>query len=267
MNLQHCSCGQPVGDGRHFRKCLISNGPLKIHDSLRDLGIEMLRSAGLVVQREPMGLLPDALEDRPADALVRNWDPPISKFRDHAIDFTFPLVDSKFSHLSAQEQARRQSTCGVLAGNKTSEKLSNRLGIEAQNRRGNNLTMSERCARQHIHYWPAPVEGDGAESDQFTHLLKLAGSAAGELRGHDVAVFRRKWKTRFGCRLFKLSAKISLARGANEFRRFARAQEPRDPVLLPEHLEEPVHYRSFRNQFSSSRSAWIARMRRSRPGA
>ncbi len=36
MTLQTCKCGSKIEDGRHFRKCPINNGMMRVHDTMRD---------------------------------------------------------------------------------------------------------------------------------------------------------------------------------------------------------------------------------------
>jgi hypothetical protein len=95
LTLHTCKCGSKIEDGRHFQKCPINNGMMQVHDTMRDTCITMMRSAGLTISREPQGLLQNNNTDRPADAYIKNWPIDISKYTDHAIDFSFLLVDSK----------------------------------------------------------------------------------------------------------------------------------------------------------------------------
>ncbi len=46
LSIQHqtCQCKAKIGDGRHFRRCRISNGMLKIHDDIRDVTFFLLTS-------------------------------------------------------------------------------------------------------------------------------------------------------------------------------------------------------------------------------
>ena len=67
---------------------------LRIHDTLRDVLILMVRSADLTVQREPHDLLKEGTEDRPADLFIMGWEVDGVTHRDHAVDLTCPLVDT-----------------------------------------------------------------------------------------------------------------------------------------------------------------------------
>jgi hypothetical protein len=70
--LQKCKCCINIEDGRPFRKCPINNGMMRVHDTMWDTCITMMRSAGLTVSREPQGLLDDKNNtDRPADAYIK----------------------------------------------------------------------------------------------------------------------------------------------------------------------------------------------------
>jgi hypothetical protein len=75
---------------------------LKIHDDIRDVILQMVRSAGLTATAEQRGLLPDNTSERPADIFIINWEiktgstaqKDLRIFSKHAIDLSFPLVDS-----------------------------------------------------------------------------------------------------------------------------------------------------------------------------
>ena len=123
MTLQTCKCGCKIEDGRHFRKCPINNGVMRVHDTMRDTCITMMRSAGLTVSREPQGLLQDNNTDRPADAYIKNWPIEISKYTDHAIDFSFPLVDS--IGMESKSKHRICLEVGVVANKKATSKSNN----------------------------------------------------------------------------------------------------------------------------------------------
>ena len=177
FNIQHqrCKCKAQIGDGRHFRRCRISNGMLKIHDDLRDVTLQMVRNAGLTATVEPRELLPDNTTERPADIFIVHWEIRTGSIKEkdlriyskHAIDLSFPLVDSDLS----EQNKEIGNTVGIVANKKTLQKLNNVGTRVDRTRRGNSLTMKQRCADQDINYWPIPVEGDGQTSTSFEAFI------------------------------------------------------------------------------------------------
>jgi hypothetical protein len=170
MTFQKCKCGINIEDDRHFRKCPINNGMMRVHDTMRDTCITMMRSAGLTVPREPQGILDDNNTDRPADAYIKNWPIDMSKYTDPAIDFSFPLVDSR--GIEPQIKHRIRLEVGVVANKKAQEKSDNIGSKQDQEKRGNDRSMSKRCNLQGINHWPVPVEEDGQTSANFDAFLK-----------------------------------------------------------------------------------------------
>jgi hypothetical protein len=177
FNVQHqtCKCKAQIGDGRHFRRCRTSNRMLKIHDDLRDVTLEMVRNAGLTATAEARGLLPNNTTERPADIFIVNWEIRTGSIKQkdlricskHAIDLSFPLVDSDLS----EQNKEIGNTVGIVANKKTLQKLNNVGTRVDRTRRGNSLTMKQRCADQDINYWPIPVEGDGQTSTSFEAFI------------------------------------------------------------------------------------------------
>ena len=255
MTFQTCKCGCKIEDGRHFRKCPINNGLMRVHDTMRDTCITMMRSAGLTVLREPQGLLQDNNTDRPADAFIKNWPIEISKYTDHAIDFSFPLVDS--TGIESTSKHRICLEVGIVANQKATSKSNNIGSKQDQEKRGNDRSMKKRCELQGINYWPVPVEGDGQTSANFEAFLKNVSDAASELRnpGHDSSSFKRKWKILLACKLAKKSAQIAISRAINEYRRIAKVTAPDDELSLQSHMLVPDIVganRSYRNWYSAN---------------
>ena len=255
MTFQTCKCGCKIEDGRHFRKCPINNGLMRVHDTMRDTCITMMRSAGLTVLREPQGLLQDNNTDRPADAYIKNWPIEISKYTDHAIDFSFPLVDS--TGIESTSKHRICLEVGVVANQKATSKSNNIGSKQDREKRGNDRSMKKRCELQGINYWPVPVEGDGQTSANFEAFLKNVSDAASELRnpGHDSSSFKRKWKILIACKLAKKSAQIAISRAINEYRRIAKVSAPDDELSLQSHMLVPDIVgasRSYRNWYSAN---------------
>jgi hypothetical protein len=255
ISEQTCSCGQAIGDGRHFRKCRKQNGMLRLHDCMRDTLIQMCQSAGLHTTREPRQLLRDSEHDRPADLYIQNWSIEGMRFRKHAVDLTFPLVDSRWESLSAAEKTLRAKRVGVTAETRANTKR-NEVGSAAeQHERGNSATMTERCRTEDTHFWPIPVEGDGAVSNDFTKLIQNVSDAASEIMDHDRRAFQARWMCTFAVKLAVMSSKIALQRSANEYRRLSRVPNITDDFYAQIAADVPVQAgvnqsREFRNRMS-----------------
>jgi hypothetical protein len=169
---------------------------LKIHDDIRDVTLQMVRSAGLTATAEQQGLLPTS--ERPADIFIINWEiktgsttqKDLRIYSKHAIDLSFPLVDSNNSG-SVKEICK---TVGVVANKKTLAKLNNIGTTHERTRRGNSLTMKQHCADQDINYWPIPVEGDGQTSISFEAFLNKVCDSASNV-GHNSLCFKKRWTT------------------------------------------------------------------------
>lgn len=225
LNIQHqlCKCKAPIGDGRHFRRCPISNGMLQIHDDLRDVTLQMVRNAGLTATAEPRGLLPDNTSERPADIFIINWEiktgstkhKDLKIYSKHAIDLSFPLVDSE-NDITKDIG----NTVGLIANRKTLSKLNNAGTRAERTRRGNSLTMKQRCAEQDINYWPIPVEGDGQTSTSFEAFINKVSDSASNV-GHNPRCFKKRWTTILACTLAKKGAQMVNRRTSAEYKRLA----------------------------------------------
>ena len=179
----------------------------------------------------------------------------ISKYTDHAIDFSFPLVDSM--GMESTSKHRIGLEVGVVANKKATSKSNNVGSKQDQEKRGNDRSMKKRCELQGINYWPVPVEGDGQTSANFEAFLKNVSDAASELRnpGHDSSSFKRKWKILIACKLAKKSAQIAISRAINEYRRIAKVSAPDDELSLQSHMLVPDIVgasRSYRNWYSAN---------------
>jgi hypothetical protein len=230
LNIQHqtCQCKATIGDGRHFRRCKISNGMMKLHDDIRDVTLQMVRNAGLTATAEQRGLLPDNNSERPADIFIINWEiktgcktqKDLRIFSKHAIDLSFPLVDS-YTNGCTKDICNK---VGIVANKKTLTKL-NKIGTTRERtQRGNSLTMKQRCADQDINYWPIPVEGDGQPSTSFEAFLNKVCDSATNV-GHNPLCFKKRWTTILACALAKNSAQMVLRRTSAEFKRLSRIPE------------------------------------------
>jgi len=226
---QTCKCKAQIDDGRHFRRCPISNNMLKIHDGLRRETLKMVRSAGLTAVEEQQGLLQDNPLERPGDIFIINWEiktgtnqnKDIRIFSKHAIDLSFPLVDSNWQSNSNHLQQQIGSTVGIIANKKTKKKLNNTGTQMEKHMRGNSLTMQQRCTAENINYWPIPIEGDGQTSSSFDSFLnKVSDHATTE--GHNSQCFKKFWTTNLACMLAKKGAQAIIERTTAEYKRLAR---------------------------------------------
>ena len=249
-----CTCGAHIDGGRHFRKCKVRGGIMRVHDAVRDQLHKMFKSAGLLSSKEPKYLLPDNANDRPADNLVQDWVIPREPFTTHAIDVTLPLPDSSLRWISSQERCLRASTVGHLAEKATQRKRDDTGTPTERQFRGNSATMQERCRLQRIHFWPIGIEGDGVPSKEFSSLIKNTSKTAAQLRGHDAIAFGRKWTTDIGCTIARTSASVSLAR-CLATKLFRRRSPPQDPIVGEPQLDVPdeTNHRAFRNSYSDNR--------------
>ncbi len=213
---QLCKCKAQINDGRHFRRCPISNNMLKIHDGLRRETLKMVRSAGLTAVEEQPFLLSDNPLERPGDIFIVNWEiktgsnknKDLRIFSKHAIDLSFPLVDSNWMSNSHHLQQKIGSTVGIIANKKTKMKLTN-TGTQAEkNMRGNSLTMQQRCATENINYWPIPIEGDGQTSQLFDSFIHKVSEHSTSV-GHNSQCFKKFWTTNLACMLAKKRISMS----------------------------------------------------------
>ena len=255
ISEQMCSCGKAVGDGRHFRQCRKANGMLRLHDSMRDNLLNMCRSAGLHATREPRHLLRDSEFDRPADILIQNWSIEGFKQRKHAVDCSFPMVDSNWNGQTAAEKETKAKRVGVTAEAQADAKR-NHIGSAAEQlERGNSATMTERCRLEGIHFWPVPVEGDGAVSKDFEMLIQNVSDAANKIMGHDRQEFQARWMSTFSIKLAVMSARISIQRSSAEYRRLSRMADNQNEFYGQMGTEVPIQAgvnrsREFRNRMS-----------------
>jgi hypothetical protein len=165
------------------------------------------------------GLLPDNTTERSGDIFIVNWEirtgstkqKDLRIYSKHAIDLSFPLVDS---HVSEQNK-EIGNTVGIVANKKTLQKLNN-VGTRAdRTRRGNSFTMKQRCADQDINYWPIPVEGDGQTSTSFEAFINKVSDSASNV-GHNPRCFKKRWTTILACTLAKKGAQMINSRTSTE---------------------------------------------------
>jgi hypothetical protein len=174
----------------------------------------------------------------------------------HAIDLSFPLVDS-YNSGSIKEIC---NTVGVVANKKTLAKLNNIGTMHERTRRGNSLTMKQRCADQDINYWPIPVEGDEQTSTSFEAFLNKVCDSASKV-GHNALCFKKRWTTILACALAKQSSQMVLRRSSPEFKRLSRIPESNQEIkchpssIIPDLIgsDHNNYYHRFSNAYKASK--------------
>ena len=245
----------------------ISNGMLKLHDDIRDVTLQMVRSAGLTATAEPRGLLPDNTSERPADIFIINWEiktgsqtqKDLKIFSKHAIDLSFPLVDN-YPNGCTKDICNK---VGVVANRKTLAKLNKIGSARERTQRGNSLTMKQRCADQDINYWPIPVEGDGQPSTSFEAFLNKVCDSATNV-GHNPLCFKKRWTTILACALAKNSAQMVLRRASAEFKRLSRIPESNLEIMchpssiIPDLIgsDHNNYYHRFSSAYKASKKSY-----------
>jgi hypothetical protein len=186
----------------------------RIHDTLRDILFMMCKAAGLTVVKEPLGLLGDNADEKPGDIYITGWNIKGCQQTSHAIDCTFPLVDSDFKHLSVEQKLTRSTVVGATA-REFEERKRSMIGTAAEQRaRGNADTMEKRCKAQNIHFWPVAMEGDGVPSDNFLGFINHVSDAAQKLKEANRATFKAYFSGRIANTLHQISAKLALKQTA-----------------------------------------------------
>jgi hypothetical protein len=221
MALQRCSCTKGNGaalieDGRHFRKCKKSNVMLQVHDRVRDSLILMCKAAGLTTRREPSEVLLDNPDERPGDLVIENWTVPKVQYSRHAIDVTCPLADSSWRGLPPAQRDKRSGSVGVAALAGEAAKSTNIGTVADRAHRGNTLTMTQRCHRHEVHFWPIGLEGDGVPTRGFSHFINNVCDAAKNLKDANRASFKSYFLSRISHTLHQTSARVALRRIAAE---------------------------------------------------
>ena len=258
--LQYCSCihgvmvRDPIGDGRHFRRCRRHNVMIRVHDTIRDLLHMMARSAGLTSIKEPLGLLLDNYLERPADWLIKGWNIPGVQETDHAMDLTLPLTDSGWVNLTEAVRKERAHTVGATGVSSEQKKRDCVGSAEDQRARGNSDTMFERCKYRNIHFWPVALEGDGVPTENFISYLNHVCDAAVKFKGANRGSFKSYFLSRIGNTLHQVSAKLALRQTAAARARLVHRQATddglRDNVDFAQELQKVVP------AFVSKRSEW-----------
>jgi hypothetical protein len=162
----------------------------RIHDTIRDILHMMCRAAGLTCVKEPLGLLPDNVIERPADLYITRWSLKGSPQTNHSVDLTCPLADSKWDSISLATKSERATVVGATGVASEIAKCNNVGTVPEQRARGNNLTMAARCKQQNIHFWPVALEGDGVASPGFLSFINNVCDAAQKLKGANRSTFK-----------------------------------------------------------------------------
>ncbi len=196
-----------------------------------DTLILMCKTAGLATRREPMGVLDDDTEERPADFLIENWTVDGVEFSTHAVDLTCPLSDSSWNGLSAAARTYRAKTVGV-AGLAAEKKKRINVGTSAEQRhRENSDPMSVRCRKREVNFWPVGLEGDGVPTKAFSHFFNAVCDSAKNLRGLNRGSFKSYFQSRIANVLHQTTAALALRRIAVE--RIRLSGQERDAVYGP----------------------------------
>ena len=159
-----------------------------------------MRSAGFAAEMEKKKLLPDEPTIRPADNWIPDWTIDGVKQKDHAVDNTHPVVESRWDSLSLPAQQHRAATVGVVAEAAVEAKRVNKGKRREQDARGNDFSMQKRCLLRNINFWPMAIEADGAMSRSFVRFFNLVCDAANDLTGQNPAAFKNFWWKRLCCK-------------------------------------------------------------------
>jgi hypothetical protein len=108
------------------------------------------------------------------------------------------------------QRVHRAGTVGVagLAGEVA--KSANTGTVADRLHRGNALTMTERCNRHEVHFWPVGLEGDGVPTRGFLHFITNVCDAAKDLKGANRASFKAYFLSRISLILYTRIARVLL---------------------------------------------------------
>ena len=271
ITAQNCNCRHHpvVGNGRHLRTCTKQGANCNFHDHMRDTLIKMVSAAGLTVEREPKGKLPAEPELRPGDLCISDWTVDGIVQTEHCIDFAGPVVNGGWSHMYNDKKLLRSCVVGV-AGKRIEDFKSAKKGTQQeQEERGDDFSMTERCRRQHINFWPVAIEVDGAITSSFLRFFNNVCDAATNLTEQNRTSFKHYWSKRIACELHQQNARLSLQRAASLRRTLRRLPVTSESVLqyhqLQNDLPSSVSDRSeFRDRQRTSSRANAARRLRHR---
>jgi hypothetical protein len=114
-----------------------------VHDGFRDETNVFLRSAGFAAVLEKKCLLPDEPALRPADNWIPDWTIDGVRQKDHAVDGTHPVVETRWDSLSLPAQQQRASSVGVVAEEPVVAKRNKKGSRREQEARGNDFSMEQ----------------------------------------------------------------------------------------------------------------------------
>jgi hypothetical protein len=271
-SFQHERCTCPsapvIGDdnGRHVRRCNGTDVQGFVHDGFRDETNVFLRSAGFAAVLEKKRLLPDEPSLRPADNWIPDWTIDGVRQKDHAVDGTHPVVETRWDSLSLPAQQQRAASVGVVAEESVVEKRNKKGSRREQAARGNDFSMEQRCLLRNIHFWPMAIEADGAMSKSFISFFNLVCDAANGLTGQNPAAFKNYWWKRLCCRFHQLNSAASLMAAGKIRKKLLRVPGVDPGVLQLGELQqdEPSHVcnrGSYRERVSIRRRAPPSRAR------
>ena len=190
----------------------------------------MARAAGLTSVKEPLGLLPDSVEERPGDWYITGWKIKGVKESNHAMELTLPLTDSQWDNLIADVKAERATMVGST-GYHSETKKRQKVGTAGEQRaRGNDHTMTERCQQQNIHFWPVALEGDGVPTENFLSYINHVCDAAQKLKGVNRGTFKSYFLSRIANTLHQVSARLAIRQTSACRARLVHQHGPADTV-------------------------------------
>jgi hypothetical protein len=270
--LQYCGCipasraRYPILDGRHFRRCRYYNVMARIHDTIRDFFFMMVRAAGLTAVKEPLGLLPDNPDDKPADIYITGWKIPGIEETNHAMDFTCPLSESMWDSITLEVKKERATVVGAMGMDAENRKRDNVGTPTEQRARGNTSTMIVRCRDQNIHFWPVALEGDGVATNSLMSFFNNVCDAAHKLKDVNRSTFKAYFLSRLAHTLHQVSARLSLRQTAAARARLVYRKGPEndlaDDIDLTQQLQTVVPaYISDRRKWRNRNSNMGIRLR------
>ena len=160
---------------------------------------------------------------RPHTAPVETWslDPgsvcvlpivPVACDAFDTVDRPFDTVDRLYGGAESDSEevdySQDNDDACVAAQRREEFKRSHPGTAEAQEIRGDNLSMTERCRQQRIHFWPVAIEVDGAITPSFLRFFKNVCNAAKNLTGQNLSSFKHYWSKRIACEIHQFNATV-----------------------------------------------------------
>ena len=166
---------------------------------------------------------PPAPNSSPHTAPVETWslDPgsvcvlpivPVACDAFDTVDRPFDTVDRLYGGAESDSEevdySQDNDDACVAAQRREEFKRSHPGTAEAQEIRGDNLSMTERCRQQRIHFWPVAIEVDGAITPSFLRFFKNVCNAAKNLTGQNLSSFKHYWSKRIACEIHQFNATV-----------------------------------------------------------